>query len=440
MQEKIKLQERRLAELADVRSKYTEVEQQLSILQRQKQEFEDVSSRQLPQLRSKVESYKSQVVELVSRSSDLEATLAHKEKQLKDLQGQVEESKRLQKQQDLLMKQAPKFQGPSLSDAPVTTQPTKKSSLANLIQTTDPEGEKKAKAIQDGLHAELARTNSKLDVVEDELQTTAMLLQRAQKELGLVKVSLADTKVEFESVCSERDELKAAKFSLMTEIEAARGPSPVNLRVHRSMFTSSLTPHFAAKLHQESTDKSRWVEIATAAEAKLEESRVRVNELELKVRLQEMQSKLITSAFYKAQLQLLQEKVAAHTDLASAESEPTESDFQSSAEFSKLIDSSLWNAGLADATEELPQRPRPSQLARGEDRKLSVAATRTRALRPVDANAGPARETKPMQTKRLTLAQRALAPRPSMSAATPNQSSKTQSAYESAPKRQKLRE
>jgi chromosome segregation ATPase len=218
MQEKIKLQDRRLAELSELRFKYQEAEQHLQALQKQKVEFDDLTSRQIPQLRTKLETYRTQVVELSAKTSDLEAQLALKEKQLQNVQTKLDDSSRIQKQQDLLLKDLSKSQPISrdlntLSSSSNVPQP-KKSSLANLLHTVDPEAEKKAKDIQDSLLANLNDAKSRLDILEDDVATKQLLIERLQQELTSTKVQLSEIQTEYQSVSAERDELVQEKANL----------------------------------------------------------------------------------------------------------------------------------------------------------------------------------------------------------------------------------
>eukprot|EP01122_Echinamoeba_exundans_P016902 TRINITY_DN8717_c0_g1_i1.p1 TRINITY_DN8717_c0_g1~~TRINITY_DN8717_c0_g1_i1.p1 ORF type:complete len:753 (+),score=183.23 TRINITY_DN8717_c0_g1_i1:26-2260(+) len=431
MQEKMKLQERRLNELSELRIKYQEAEQHLQALQKQKVEFDDLTSRQIPQLRTKLETYRTQVVELSAKTSDLEAQLALKEKQLKEVQSKLDDSVRVQKQQDLLLKDLSKAQPISsdfnaLSSSGTNVPQPKKSSLANLLQTVDPEAEKKAKAIQDSLLANLNDAKSRLDVLEDDVATKQLLIERLQQELGSTKVRLAELQNEYQEVRAERDGLLVDKTNLQRQVGSLE-----------------------YKLSQSETEKNSWKDKATSATHQLEAATARIKDLEHKNRLQEMQNKLIVSAYYNTQMQLLQQKLAPKMEIESSQTaapsqDAMDQDFQSASDFSRMLDGSQWNAGNADATEDLSKSSAGRRFTQAPkvaaNRKRSVAQIRQRALQPVDGNSLQNKQasTAAAPSKRLTLAERALSPRPPISSTGAN--SGKSNPYESAPKRQKIRE
>jgi hypothetical protein len=193
-------------------------------------------------------------------------------------------------------------------------------------------------------------------------------------------------------------------------------------------------------------EKNSWKDKATNSTRQLELANSRINELEHKAQLQEMQNKLIVSAYYNTQMQLLQTKLAPKMEIDSSATvahvqEPMDQDFQSASDFSRMLDGSQWNAGNADATEEISKTTSARRFTQAPktsaDRKLSVAAIKQRALQPVDGNALP-KQAVAAPSKRLTLAERALAPRPPVSAS--GTVNGKVNPYESAPKRQKIRE
>lgn len=227
LQEKIKIQERRLTELTELKVRYQEAEQHLTILQKQKQEWDEIMTRQIPQMRVKIDSYKNQVVELTTKAADLESALAIKEKQLRDAQAKLEDALRTQKQQDLLLKDLSKSNSLSRDVAtpvvvPAAQPQAKKSSLANLLHTVDPEAEKKAKEAQETLMSNLNDAKARLDLLEDELQTKTMLCDRVQQELTSSKIRLAEISESLEAVTQERDDLQQRATELQREVASLK--------------------------------------------------------------------------------------------------------------------------------------------------------------------------------------------------------------------------